>query len=98
MTTAERKGFSLDEWSDRWGICRQTAYNLRRDGKLTISKVGSRSIITAAEDERFESALEADGDGAFKMLSRKRQQAHQERLKLAADAKGAARKVSRQGK
>jgi predicted site-specific integrase-resolvase len=46
-----RMAFSIAEFCERNGVCRDTAYKENKRGQLKIRKVGKKSIITA-EDER----------------------------------------------
>ncbi|WP_041493109.1 helix-turn-helix transcriptional regulator [Burkholderia lata] len=50
--TAPVKLYRVAEVSKMLGVCRATVYNLVRDGKLTLVKIGKRSSgITAASVE-----------------------------------------------
>lgn len=45
--------YELDEWGDKWGVCLATVYNYLRRGELIGHKIGGRTIITTAENQRF---------------------------------------------
>lgn len=56
----EKQAYSIDEWCARWGLGRNSAYNLIAAGKLKSSKVGRRRIITAKQDQEFAESLEKE--------------------------------------
>lgn len=49
----ERNCFSVKEFCYRNGIGRATAYNEIKAGRLHIKKVGRRTLISAAEEQRW---------------------------------------------
>lgn len=52
------KLYRVAEVSKMLGVCRATVYNLVRDGKLTLVKIGKRSSgITAASVESIVSGI-----------------------------------------
>lgn len=52
-----RRAFSVDEYAKAIGISRGNAWNLIREGHLRTVKLGQRTLILAAEAERFERSL-----------------------------------------
>lgn len=46
-----KRASTVEEFAQRYGLCKQTIYNQARAGRLKIRKVGKRSVITA-EDEK----------------------------------------------
>jgi excisionase family DNA binding protein len=55
----EKRAFSIDEFSKRWGWGRNTTYNLIGSGKLKSAKVGTRRVITTSQEAEFAANLEA---------------------------------------
>lgn len=56
-TASERAAFTVHEFAARWAISKEMVYKLGREGKLTLSKIGVRTVITATEDRRFADSL-----------------------------------------
>ena len=52
--------FTIPEFSLRYRMCRSVVYSEARAGRLKLSKVGSRTIITRTEAARYQQALEAE--------------------------------------
>jgi len=50
----QRKGFSVSEFADLHGVCRQSVYNELNAGRLRSYKFGRRRIIPAEESERLQ--------------------------------------------
>lgn len=69
---AVKAAYGLDEWCERWGVSRGTAYNLVKAGKLQITKILSRSVITAEEDARFRRDQEESAGNDFATSSQKK--------------------------
>jgi Helix-turn-helix domain len=57
---ADLGAFSVKQFATMFGLSRGMAYKLRDEGKLRITKIGARSVITVAEAKRFQRALESD--------------------------------------
>jgi excisionase family DNA binding protein len=53
----EKRAFSIDEFSERWGWGRNTTYDLINKGRLKSAKVGRRRVITRQHEADFEAAL-----------------------------------------
>ena len=49
-----RRGYSIEEVAQAYGITRQTLHKKIRAGELETIKIGKRRIITAAALEAFE--------------------------------------------
>jgi hypothetical protein len=58
-TDAELGGFTVTEFGLLFKMCRSSVYSEAKDGKLKISKVRNKSIITRGEARRYQRALEA---------------------------------------
>ena len=54
-------GFTLDEFCHLFRISRGTAYNEARAGRLTISKIRDRSIITKTSARAYQELIEREG-------------------------------------
>ncbi len=57
--TIEKRAFSIDEFSKRWGWGRNTTYNLIACGELGSIKAGKRRLITAEQEEQFRKLKES---------------------------------------
>jgi excisionase family DNA binding protein len=57
----DKLSYSVDEAADLVGICRSRLYEEIRKKKLTALKSGKRTLITAAEIQRWLSALPVIG-------------------------------------
>ena len=55
----EKRAFSIDEFSDRWGWGRNTTYNLIASGDLKSMKVARRRVITREQEEEFRQRMES---------------------------------------
>jgi hypothetical protein len=49
----EKKAFSIEEFSNRWGWGRNTTYSLIAASKLKSVKIGARRVITADQEKEF---------------------------------------------
>ncbi len=49
----ERQAYSVGEFAEMWSVSRGYLYKLRAQGKLTITKIGGRSVILREESDRF---------------------------------------------
>ena len=59
----ERAAYSLNDWCFRWNTSRPMAYKLAKAGKLKLSKIGNKTIVTAQADQEF--AARAVEDACF---------------------------------
>lgn len=50
---SRKRASTIDEFADRYGLCRQTIYNQARAGRLKIRKVGKRSVITTEDEQAW---------------------------------------------
>jgi hypothetical protein len=48
---------TLNDFCKRHSICRQTAYNEVRRGRLKLRKIGSRSIVTRDDETKWLESL-----------------------------------------
>ena len=55
----DRRAFSPARLAKRWGCCRQTIYNMIKDGELCSFKVRNSRLIPLYEIERIERGGEA---------------------------------------
>jgi Helix-turn-helix domain len=55
---ADLGAFSVKQFATMFGLSRGMAYKLRDEGKLRITKIGARSVVTVAEARRFQASLE----------------------------------------
>lgn len=53
-TDASRTALSFPELAKRWGVCRQSLYNMAHDGELQSFKVRRRRLVSLSEIERIE--------------------------------------------
>jgi hypothetical protein len=60
LPTSDLGGFSIKQFGVMFSLSNGMIYKLRNEGKLRIAKAGNKSIITATEARRFQSALDAD--------------------------------------
>jgi hypothetical protein len=60
----ERAASTIDEFSARNHICRDTTYNQIRLGKLRARKVGGRTLIFAEDERAWRDALPTIGRAA----------------------------------
>jgi len=56
----EKRAYSIDEFSERWGWGRNTTYNLIARGELGSIKVGKRRVITLEQEEAFRKLKERE--------------------------------------
>jgi len=56
--TTQKRAFSINEFSERWGWGRNTTYNLIASGELGSCKIGKRRVITAEQEEVFRQLIE----------------------------------------
>ena len=56
----EKRAYSIEEFSERWGWGRNTTYNLIASGELGSIKAGRRRLITAEQEEEFRKRKEAE--------------------------------------
>ena len=52
--------YTVQEFSAAFKISRGMLYKLKKSGRLKISKIGTRSVVTRAEAQRFLRTLETD--------------------------------------
>ena len=57
----DRAAYSIDEWRARYGLGRNTVYDLIANGRLKTSKIGRRRIITIQQDQDFRELIEREG-------------------------------------
>lgn len=60
--TSDRAAYSIDEWRVRYGLGRNTAYNLIANGRLKTAKIGRRRIVTIQQDQDFRDLIEREGE------------------------------------
>lgn len=48
-----KRASTIAEFGARYGLCRQTIYNQARAGRLTIRKIGKRSVITTEDEQAW---------------------------------------------
>jgi hypothetical protein len=60
LPTSDLGAFSIKQFAAMFSLSHGMIYKLRNEGKLRIAKAGNKSIITATEARRFQSALDAD--------------------------------------
>jgi len=53
----DRDGYDVGEFAERHGISRSQTYNEINSGRLVARKVGSRTIITREDAERWRKSL-----------------------------------------
>ena len=58
----ERAAYSIEEWRSRYGLGRNTVYDLIANGRLKTSKIGRRRIITIQQDQDFRDLIEREGE------------------------------------
>jgi excisionase family DNA binding protein len=59
-----KAAYSIEEVKAATGFCRDTLYKLIRDKKLTARKCGKRTIVLAADLQRFLEELPTIGKAA----------------------------------
>lgn len=57
----DRAAYSIDEWRTRYGLGRNTVYDLIAKGRLKTAKIGRRRIITIQQDQDFRELIEREG-------------------------------------
>jgi hypothetical protein len=58
----DRPWYDLAAFGAKTGLGRTMVWQLRREGKIRVVRVGRRVFVPASELERFVSAVEADTD------------------------------------
>jgi len=53
-------GYTIDEFGQLFRISRSMVYNEARAGRVKISKIGDRSIITRTSARRYQRLIEAE--------------------------------------
>jgi len=53
----DNRALTIDEFCDRFRICRATAYHLIRTGKLRARKLGLRTILLAPDMDAYAANL-----------------------------------------
>jgi hypothetical protein len=53
-------GYTIPEFADRFRVCRSVIYTEARAGRLKLSKIRSRTIITRSEARRYQAMLDAE--------------------------------------
>ena len=53
----ENRALTIDEFCDRFRICRATAYHLIRTGKLRARKLGRRTVLLAPDVDAWVASL-----------------------------------------
>ena len=51
------RALTINEFCDRYGICRETAYQQIRTGKLRAVKLGRRTVLLAADVDAWAAGL-----------------------------------------
>jgi hypothetical protein len=60
----EERDYTITEWCYKRRVCRATFYNQKKKKKMPQTiKIGSRTIITAAADAKWERDREAEASG-----------------------------------
>ena len=57
-TQLTKRGLSIQEFGERYGICRSSTYIEIREGRLKARKVGRRTVIALEDAEAWFAALE----------------------------------------
>lgn len=58
MLNHNKLAFSVNEFSEIFGVSRSVTYKLIKEGKLNPSKILGRTVITRSEVDRFAASLE----------------------------------------
>jgi excisionase family DNA binding protein len=53
----ENRALTIDQFCDRYGICRETAYHQIRTGKLRARKLGRRTVLLAPDVDAWAERL-----------------------------------------
>ena len=53
----DSRALTIKEFCDRYGICRETAYQQIRTGKLRAVKLGRRTVLLAADVDTWAASL-----------------------------------------
>ena len=60
-STGIRRAYSVQEFCDRWGIGRNSFYNLLASGELESAKIRNRRVVTDQPEEAFRKRIESAG-------------------------------------
>jgi excisionase family DNA binding protein len=53
----DKRALTINEFCDRYGICRETAYQQIRIGKLRAVKLGRRTVLLAPDVDAWAASL-----------------------------------------
>lgn len=56
----DRRAFTIEEFSRRWAIGRNSVYNAIARGELGSVKIGKRRVITLEQEEAFRRLKESE--------------------------------------
>ena len=68
--TMHNRALTINEFCDRYGICRETAYQQIRTGKLRAVKLGRRTVLLAPDVDAWAASLPELRTGGREQASR----------------------------